>query len=78
MKKIEFNETIYEKNLPPFIEKDLNNLKEASKKTPRPLYYDCLINELAGSVNSAYWDGIISKEQCDYFFKKYIYDESEE
>lgn len=69
---MEINEEMYEKNLPPYLEKDLNALKEAAKKNPRPLIFDCLINELQGSVNSAFWDGVITKEQCDYFFKKYI------
>ena len=36
-------------------------------------YLDCLINELQGSVNSAFVDGDITEEQCDYFYKKYIY-----
>ena len=36
-------------------------------------YLDCLINELQGSVNSAFVDGDISEEQCDYFYRKYIY-----
>ena len=36
-------------------------------------YLDCLINELQGSVNSAFVDGDITEEQCDYFYRKYIY-----
>lgn len=36
-------------------------------------YLDCLINELHGSVNSAFVDEDITEEQCDYFYKKYIY-----
>lgn len=51
---MEINEEMYEKNLPPYLEKDLNALKEAAKKNPRPLIFDCLINELQGSVNSAF------------------------
>lgn len=36
-------------------------------------YLDCLVNELQGSVNSAFVDGDITEEQCDYFYRKYIY-----
>ena len=39
-------------------------------------YLDCLINELQGSVNSAFVDGDITEEQCDYFYRKYIYKNS--
>lgn len=28
---------------------------------------------MQGSVNSAFVDGDITEEQCDYFYKKYIY-----
>ena len=66
------NEEMYEKNLPPYLEHDLIELKKAAKMKQRPLIYDCLLNELQGSVNSAYWDGVISEEQCDYFYRKYI------
>ena len=35
-------------------------------------YLDCLINELQGSINSAFVDGEISEEQCDYLYNTYI------
>ena len=60
----EYNEEILEKCLPKYLEEDLKN--EVSN-------LDCLINELQGSVNSAFVDGDITEEQCDYFYKKYIY-----
>ena len=66
-----FNEEILEKCLPKYLENDLINLKEGVKN--KVSYLDCLINELQGSVNSAYVDGDISEEQCDYFYRKYIY-----
>ena len=66
-----FNEEILEKCLPKYLENDLINLKEGIKN--KVSYLDCLINELQGSVNSAYVDGDISEEQCDYFYRKYIY-----
>ena len=65
-----YKEEILEKCLPKYLEYDLNRLKEGIKK--KVSYLDCLINELQGSVNSAFVDGDISEEQCDYFYKKYI------
>lgn len=64
------NENILEKCLPIYLEEDLKNLKEGIKNNVS--YLDCLINELQGSVNSAFIDGDISEKQCDYLYKKYI------
>lgn len=69
------NKTYLEKCLPPYLEKDLQNLKEGIKN--KVSYVDCLINELQGSVNSAFVDGDITEEQCDYLYKKYIRMEKE-
>ena len=68
---MDYNEEILEKCLPTYLENDLKNLKEGIKNKVK--YLDCLINELQGSVNSAFVDGDITEEQCDYFYKKYIY-----
>ena len=64
------NEKILEKCLPSYLERDLQNLKEGIKNNVS--YLDCLIDELQGSVNSAFVDGDITEEQCDYLYKKYI------
>lgn len=64
------NEEILEKCLPKYLEEDLIKLKEGIKN--KVGYIDCLINELQGSVNSAFVDGDITEEQCDYLYKKYI------
>ena len=69
MKK-EYDEKILEKCLPPYLEKDLENLKKGIKN--KVSYLDCLIDELQGSVNSAFVDRDITEEQCDYLYKKYI------
>lgn len=66
----EYNENILEKCLPKYLEEDLEKLKEGIKNNVS--YLDCLINELQGSVNSAFVDGDITEEQCDYLYKKYI------
>ena len=67
----EYNEEILEKCLPKYLEEDLKRLKEGIKNEVS--YLDCLINELQGSINSAWVDGAITEEQCDYLYKKYIY-----
>ncbi len=66
-----YNEEILEKCLPKYLEEDLKSLKEGIKNNDKNL--DCLINELQGSINSAFIDGDITEEQCDYLYKKYIY-----
>ena len=58
--EIDYDEEILEKCLPTYLK---NKVK----------YLDCLINELQGPVNSAFVDGDITEEQCDYFYRKYIY-----
>ena len=63
-------EKILEKCLPKYLEEDLEKLKEGMKNNVS--YLDCLINELQGSINSAFVDGDITEEQCDYLFKKYV------
>lgn len=68
---MEYNEEILEKCLPQYLEEDLKKLKEGIKSNDKNL--DCLINELQGSINSAFVDGDITEEQCDYLYKKYIY-----
>ena len=67
----EYKEEILEKCLPIYLEEDLKKLKEGIKN--KVSYLDCLINELQGSVNSAFVDGDITEEQRDYFYRKYIY-----
>lgn len=57
-----------EKCLPTYLKK---GLKE------KPKYLDCLYNELQGSINSAFVDGDISEEQCDYLYDKYIWGNGE-
>ncbi len=66
----QYDKKILEKGLPNYLERDLENLKEGMKN--KVSYLDCLIDELQGSVNSAFVDGNITEEQCDYLYKKYI------
>lgn len=66
-----YNKEILEKCIPPYLEHDLIELKKGIKE--KSLHIDCLQNELQGSVNSAFVDGVITEEQCDYFYEKYIH-----
>lgn len=70
MQKKKNDEKMYEKCLPGYLEKDLKQLKEGIQK--HVTYLDCLVNELQGSVNSAFVDGDITEKQCDYFYEQYI------
>lgn len=63
-------EKYWESNLPPFLQHDIYALLEGKKK--QVLYVDCLLDEVYGSINSAYYDGSISKEQADYLRQKYL------
>ena len=65
------NEEILEKCLPKYVEDDLQKLKQGRRQNVS--YLDCLVNELQGSVNSAWVDGDITEEQCDYLYRKYIH-----
>ena len=65
-----YKEELLEKGLPGYLERDLENLKKGKKD--KVSYIDCLLNELQGSINSAYTDGDISEEQCDYLYEKYL------
>ena len=60
----------WENNLPPYLQHDINALIEGKKK--QILYLDCLFDEVYGSINSAYYDGCITKEQADYLRQKYL------
>ena len=68
--KNRYDEKILEIGLPKYLENDIKNLKEGIEK--KVSYIDCLIDEVQGSINSAWTDGDITEEQCDYLYKKYV------
>lgn len=59
-----------ERGLPPYLEKSINDLKEAVYRKEK--YIDTYLDDLYGSINGAYWDGEISEEQADYIRDKYL------
>ena len=64
------DDKILEIGLPIFLENDIKTLKEGIKNNVSNI--DCLENEVQGSVNSAWVDGLISDKQKDYLYNKYI------
>lgn len=60
------NWEIYEKGLPGFLQKDIDNL--IAENGP----IDCLLDEVYGSINSAYHGGEITKECAEYLRRKYL------
>lgn len=60
-----------EKNLPPYLQHDLDALVEGEKNNSTLL--DCLWSEVYGSINSAEVDLLITIEQAAYLRKKYLY-----
>ena len=70
MKK-EFNQELYELGLPKYLLDDINSLKKGIKEKSK--YLNFLLDELYGSINSAYYSGEISKEQADYLRYKYLF-----
>ena len=62
------NKEYLEKCLPKYLQEDIERLKEGIKNNSSLL--DCLICEVQGSINSAYVDGEITEEQCDYLYEK--------
>ena len=60
-----------ERNLPPYLEKDIRQLVEA--KNREDIYYDKYMDEVYGSINSALYSNEITKEQADYLRDKYYF-----
>lgn len=60
-----------EKDLPPYLQHDIDALIEGEKNKSTLL--DCLWGEVYGSINSAEVDLLITFEQAAYLRKKYLY-----
>lgn len=60
------------KTLPLYLQNDINNLVKELKKENSTIL-DCLFEELYGSINSAYYDNEITKEEADYLRDKYYF-----
>lgn len=69
-KELNFEEL--EKALPKYLKHDIEELVK-NMNNPECSFYDCLLDELYGSINSAQWGNEISIEMADYLRKKYIF-----
>lgn len=63
-------EEILEASLPGYLRKDILALEEGIKNHSDLL--DCLYCEVQGSINSAFYDNEITKEQAVFLRKKYL------
>lgn len=59
-----------EQHLPHYLQKDIDALKKGINENS--MHLDCLLDEVYGSINSAYWDQTITEEQATYLRKKYL------
>lgn len=64
------NREMEERALPKYLRNDIDAWVEGVKTGSTVL--DCLWGELYGSINSAYYDNEITKEQADYLRQKYL------
>lgn len=71
----EFNEELYEVNLPKYLKDDIEALKKGIQEKSKLL--DCLLDEVYGSINSAYYSNEITKDQADYLRYKYLFRKEE-
>lgn len=60
----------FEKYLPTYLKNDLDALVEGIRTKSTLL--DCLWCEVYGSINGAFYDGVITKEEAAYLRLKYL------
>ncbi|NBK96871.1 MAG: hypothetical protein EOM50_02415 [Erysipelotrichia bacterium] len=61
---------MYDVSLPKYLEKDIEQLLNGINNDDSLL--DCMLDELYGSINSAFWDGIISEKHARHLREKYL------
>ena len=59
-----------EAGLPAYLQSDIDALLQGEKENSTLL--DCLWGEVYGSINSAFWEQEITKEQAEYLRDKYL------
>ena len=64
-------EYLYEVGLPKYLQEDLDRVKKYSWDTST--LYDCYLDELYGSINSALYGDEITDEQAVYLRDKYFF-----
>ena len=58
--------------IPDFIQKDIDAL-QAGLNDPNCFHVDCLVEELAATINSAATNGDISDDDADWLFRVYLH-----
>lgn len=66
------DEDYLEMNLPEYLQDDIDNLMEG-RRLNLILRLDVLYNEVQGSINSAFYGGLIDEKQANYLRKKYLH-----
>lgn len=61
---------LFEVGLPEYLALDLQRVKDNDWSDS---LYDCYLEELWGSINSAFYDETITPEQADYLRDKYYF-----
>lgn len=59
-----------EAGLPAYLKSDIDALLQGEQENSTLL--DCLWGEVYGSINSAFWEQEITKEQAEYLRDKYL------
>lgn len=57
--------------LPKYLKNDINRVMNFDRTDP---FYDCYLDEVYGSINSALCDGVISPDEANYLRKHYFFD----
>lgn len=65
-------EDLYEVGLPKYLKDDIERVIKGRKD--KDILLDCYLDELYGSINSAYYSDEITKEQADYLRYKYLFE----
>lgn len=65
-----FIKDMYDVELPIYLEKDIQQLLNGIRNNNSLL--DCMLDEVYGSINSAFWDGTITQKHADHLREKYL------
>ena len=66
------DKTYLEKDLPIYLQKEIEAIVEGINKDPKLSYIDCLYDEAQSSINNYVRCGILTDEQGKYLYEKYI------
>lgn len=70
-----FEKDMYDIELPKYLEESITQLLKGIKENNSLL--DCLLDEVSGSINSAFWDGTLTEKHASHLRNKYLYYEKD-